>query len=464
VSALPYDRIHAQFAFCNTPRVDGDVEYTGSEGHVVGFRRLTGSSEDRTIVYLQTGTIPFDSIDGDRAGRRMLDALRQFGTVLVFDRRGIGMSDPLPNELPAQQAWTEDLTKVVTAGTNGPVVLFAQQFMDFVLDVVSARPDLFEAVIWYEPTTDWLDPDAPDEIREIVEASVRGETDFLSVACPTRSGDRNFRSWFDHAGARGASPTVAKQLYARADPTRADQLRKLANRIEVPLLVFRRPGSLVGVRDEMPDDSVFAGATVVDIPGRDWHLHGEHVDAILNHVAGFILGAGAGPLFPPQRALAAVLFTDIVGSTDIAAKLGDAAWTNLISLHDFVVSTAVSEVGGWMVKSTGDGSLSSLPSAHGAIDAHARIRQQLSDESLPIRAGVHVGDVERRNDDISGLAVVAAARIMDRAQPGQLLVSSTVVATLLGSQHCFEPFETVQLKGLPGYWEIHESVPPTQPT
>ena len=440
--------------------MDPVFEYVDVGGGSVAYRRQ-GDAKKRTIVYLQTGTIPFESITADEAGRRILEGLEALASVILFDRRGIGLSDPLPDGPWAQVCWAQDLIGVIEAAASGPVIVFAQQFMDFVLLALGERPDLVESVVWYEPTTDWIDPTRPDKPRELLEASIRGEADFLAKACPSRCDDSAFRKWFETSGARGASPAVARELYRRATGKQAEELRRIAANLRTPLLVVRRPDSLAELGGPQPDETIWPKAEVRNVPGSDWHLHGHHLESVINAAARFITHDGAHVL-APRRILGAVLFTDIIESTSTAAAIGDARWKELISSHDTIVESAAVDHGGQMVKSTGDGALALLPSAHAALEAYDRIRESLAAHKVTIRAGVHVGDVDLRGSDISGLTVTAAARIMDLAAGDQLLVSWPVVASLLGSPFGFNEVETSTLKGLPGTWAIFEWTDPRE--
>lgn len=391
-------------------------------------------------------------------GRQILEGLRAVGSVVVFDRRGIGLSDPLPDGIWAQECWAHDLIAVIEATASAPVVVFAQQFMDFVLLALAERPELVESVVWYEPTTDWSDSAAPDEVRELLEASIRGEADFLAAVCPSRADDPGFRQWFDSAGARGASPATARRLYERANGERAERLRRIAAGLRTRLLIIRRPGSLAALDRHSPDDTIFTAAEVREVSGHDWHLHGRHLESVVNAAARFI-DPRTTAVVAPQRVLGAVLFTDIVESTTTASAIGDARWKDLISSHDAAVESAVVDVGGRLIKSTGDGALALLPSAHAAIEAYDLIRVSLEAHHVSIRAGLHVGDVDLRDGDISGLTVTAAARIMDLAAADQVLVSLSVVVSLLGSPTRFRQVGEVALKGFGDRWPIYERLP-----
>jgi class 3 adenylate cyclase len=161
---------------------------------------------------------------------------------------------------------------------------------------------------------------------------------------------------------------------------------------------------------------------------------------------------------PPQRLVSGVLFTDLVGSTERAASLGDEEWKRLLDRHDSAVRAVVGRSGGTVVKTTGDGVLALLPSAAGCLRAADSIRRDLAAEGLDVRIGVHVGDIDRRGDDVSGLAVNIAARVMSKAGTGETVVTAMVVGAVAGQAVAFEPLGAHDLKGVPGEWELFRVV------
>jgi len=156
-----------------------------------------------------------------------------------------------------------------------------------------------------------------------------------------------------------------------------------------------------------------------------------------------------------------VLFTDIVDSTARAASLGDAKWKALLDRHDGVIRAAVGHCGGTVVKTTGDGVLALLPSASAALTVAERMRRDLAVAELEIRVGIHVGDIDKRGDDISGLAVNIAARAMSKAGPGEIYVTDSVVAATGGPGSQYEPQGSYELKGVPGEWALSRYEPAT---
>jgi class 3 adenylate cyclase len=211
-----------------------------------------------------------------------------------------------------------------------------------------------------------------------------------------------------------------------------------------------------------PEDDVRAvadaisGASFVQVAGADTFPIAGDVDLLITEIAEFATGAPS--LLTPMRHVCAVLFTDLVDSTRQAVDMGDAHWRDLLDVHDRAVRRSVRDHGGRVVKYTGDGVLALMPSATAALLTARAIGEELAERGLQIRAGIHVGDVDVRGDDVSGLAVNIAARIMSHAGAAETLVSDGTRQATLGSSNAFEQFQTVELKGIPGSWNLHISI------
>ncbi len=193
-------------------------------------------------------------------------------------------------------------------------------------------------------------------------------------------------------------------------------------------------------------------ATVVELDGADYFPFLGDVDAIIAELGDFVVGERRLP--PPQRIIAALMFTDLVASTERASLLGDSQWKSVLDRHDRSVRAAVGSCGGTVVKTTGDGVLALLPSAGAAMRAAERIRDTLAADGLAVRIGIHVGDIDRRGDDISGVGVHIAARAMASANSGQIVVTASVLAAVTGQAATFETLGARILKGVPGTWEL----------
>jgi class 3 adenylate cyclase len=198
--------------------------------------------------------------------------------------------------------------------------------------------------------------------------------------------------------------------------------------------------------------SQISGATLVELDGADHFPFLGDADAVVAEIGNFVVGERRLP--PPQRLLAALMFTDLVASTERAASLGDDHWKSVLDRHDITVRAAVGRCGGTVVKTTGDGVLALLPSAGAAVRAAERVRDELAADGLEVRIGIHVGDVDRRGDDVSGLGVHIAARAVAVAASGQVVVTASVPAAVAGQAAAFETLGAHKLKGMPGAWEL----------
>jgi class 3 adenylate cyclase len=197
------------------------------------------------------------------------------------------------------------------------------------------------------------------------------------------------------------------------------------------------------------------GARFIEVPGADLYPIAGDVDALVAEIAQFVTGAPTG--LAPQRLVTAVLFTDLVASTERAVEAGDEQWQNLLDVHDQAVRRSVLHKGGRVVKFTGDGVLALIPSATGAIEAAQSIREALAQQNMDIRVGIHVGDVDVRGDDVSGISINVAARIMSHAKAGETLASDAACQAVLGSDIRFDRTDEIQLKGLPGWFKMHRT-------
>lgn len=194
------------------------------------------------------------------------------------------------------------------------------------------------------------------------------------------------------------------------------------------------------------------------MPGRDLLIFGGEADALLAEVSRFITGEHRLP--EPERALAAIFFSDLVGSTEQATVLGDAHWKRMLDRHDEVARSCIGRRGGAIIKIDGDGDgvLALFTSATNAIRAGCELRTALLRDDLRLRVGIHVGEVDRRDHDVSGIAVVIAARVMAHAKHGGLLVSEAVPPVVAGSGIEFQAYGEHEVKGVPGTWRLYALV------
>lgn len=408
----------------------------------------------RDVVMIPGGLFPLELYEEEPGFARLLDGLRSLGRVIAFDRRGIGLSDPVTDwERAVADQWADDLAGVVDAADARDIVLVAWDGFGVGSRYAARHPDRVGALVLHEPVLvaddEWASWSEERMTRNM--ANVRGEDDILLRIAPSRATDRTFRDWYARAGRLGASPSTAPRIWESV--MRQHPRDALYEQVQAATLVLHRRDNhfvdehvldLAGER--MPH------ATLVELDGRDHFPFVGDVDAFVAEIAEFVVGERRLPA--PQRLLSAVLFTDLVDSTARAAALGDEGWKSVLNRHDTAVRTIVGRCGGSVVKTTGDGVLALLPSAGTGLRAAADIRRDLAADGLEVRIGIHVGDVDRRGDDVSGLAVNIASRVMSAAGAGEILTTVTVVAAVAGQAATFAPLGTRELKGIPGTWDL----------
>ena len=279
----------------------------------------------------------------------------------------------------------------------------------------------------------------------------------LALLAPSQARDERFCEWWSRCSRLGLTP---RQL---TDMTRAcfprDERPRLAS-VTVPTLVLHRQGDRYTHADagrylaeHIPN------ATFILLPGDDHLMFAGDVDGLMDEIEQFITGHHQAP--EGDVVLAAILFTDIVGSTEQSARLGPRRWRQLLDQHDAVVRSALRRHRGREIKTLGDGFMATFDSGTRAVRCATDIARETQVLELPVRTGVHAGDVEILDADVAGLAVTVAKRICDLAGPGQVLVSETIRELLVGSRIELTATGAHTLKGLPSDWTIWSASPPT---
>jgi class 3 adenylate cyclase len=235
-------------------------------------------------------------------------------------------------------------------------------------------------------------------------------------------------------------------------------VRPILPLVQAPTLVLHRRGfELVPIANGRYLAEHIAGARLVELPGSDVDLSWEAPELALDAIQEFLTGVRRSA--EPSRVLATVLFTDIVGSTERAARVGDRRWRELLTVHDELAGRLVEQFRGRLVKTTGDGILGTFDGPGRAIRCAAALRDELAGIGLAIRAGLHTGEIELRDGDVGGIAVHIAARVMAAAGPGQILTSRTVHDLVVGSDIAMDDLGTRPLKGVEGAWQLFAAAP-----
>ena len=418
------------------------------------FDAAPAGGPGRDVVMVSGGFVPIEMFEEDPGFVRLLDGLRSLGRLVVFDRRGIGLSDPVPDwERTVVDQWADDLAAVVDATRSRDIVLVAWDGLGVGSRYAARHSDRVAALVLYEPIL-VADEDWESFAKQRIErarANVRGEDDVLAQVAPSRLTDRDFRDWYARAGRMGTSPSMAPRIWESA--IRAHPRDALLEQIVAPTLVLHRRDNAFAAEFVLALASErIPHVTAVELEGCDHFPFVGDVDALVAEIAAFVVGERRLP--PPKRLLSAVLFTDLVGSTERAAALGDKDWKSLLDRHDLTVRKIIGRCGGSVIKTTGDGVLALLPSAGVCLDAATAIRRDLAAEGFDVRIGAHVGDIDRRGDDVSGLAVNIASRVMSKGGAGNIVATGSVVAAVAGQSVEFEPLGTHVLKGVPGEWAL----------
>lgn len=437
-----------------------EIRYAVVDGHHIAFRVLTGDPDgDHDVVMVIGGNFPMDSLPADPLAARLLEGLAGLGRLLVFDRRGIGLSDQITDwDRPLRAQWQEDLAGVIDAAGLQRPTIFSWEGQAVARGYAIDRPDRVERLILWNPGTP-LEPDDEwnlEEFRKATQESLEGPS-MSSIIFPERWKDPVFRGWHDAAGRAGASPSQAARIHAANFHHGAARTDVVDNSsVSVPALVLVRTpsGNPFGLPEgffERPA-RLIPGASLVNLGAGSHNPFGAGVDDVLAEISRFVTGEVLLP--EPDRSLAAILFTDIVGSTRRATEVGDRRWKALLDRHDEISEVATLRHGGEMVKSTGDGVLSLFPSTSAAIGAARDITRELTSIDLAVRIGIHAGQIDRRGGDVSGLALNIAARIMSTAAADQILVSD--IAARITDDVSFTPTGECELKDLDGTWTLYE--------
>jgi class 3 adenylate cyclase len=430
-----------------------EVRYARIGDDHVAYRVIDGSSGGgQDVVLVSAGTMSMESYFEDAVSSRMLEGLSDLGRLVLFDRRGIGLSD-VPTDwsvLPIER-WCDDLEAVVAAaGLVRPVIASGLTSSSAALVYADRHPDGVTSIVLLEPT---IRVD-----RDLVERQLAGEVDSVALFAPSRADEPGFREWFLRAGRLGASPRAASAAYPVGTEDEASAVELVAARVNVPVLVLRRPEHPLSPPRELdPILALVPGAERVELPGEDRSMFGGEIDALLAEVTRFVTGEHHVP--EPDRVLAAVLFSDVVGSTEQASAMGDAHWARLLDRHDALAQSCVGRRRGTVMKSTGDGVMAIFPSAGDAVQAGIDLVSAVEELGLAIRVGIHAGDVDRRGNDLSGLAVHIAARVNAVAGSGEVLVSETVRLLASGSRFGFVDRGEHTLKGVPEPWRLYAVAP-----
>jgi class 3 adenylate cyclase len=421
-------------------------------------------SGDVNIAYQVVGHGPFDLVYvpgwisnielmwEEPAHARLLRRLAAFSRLILFDKRGTGMSDPVPVvRLPTLEQRMDDVRAVMDAAGSERAALFGSSEGGLMSVLFAATyPDRTRALVTHaiyakrlwSPDYPWAPtPEARAAEIEATERTWGGEMD-ISVLAP--SADEAFKRRAVAYLRRSASPGAAVALLRMNSQI---DVRAALPTISVPTLVLNRVADRdVKVEEARWIASQIPGARLVELPGDEHLIWAGDVDGLVDEVEDFLTGSRPAPM--TDRVLATVLFTDIVGSTERASNLGDRRWRELLEQHHTMVRRELERFRGREVDTAGDGFLATFDGPARAVRCARAIQQAVRELGLEVRAGLHTGEVELADGGVAGIAVHTGARVAALADGGEVLVSSTVKDLVAGSGLEFADRGTHELKGV----------------
>jgi class 3 adenylate cyclase len=435
------------------------ISYTTRPPHLA-FVDFDGPG-DTPMVYIPGTFLPIALMEQDPGCARFLSGLCSFSRLIAFDRSGLAYSDPIADwNAPVVQTWSTDVERILDHLDVARCTIFASGFAaGSAVHFAVAAPDRVDRMIIFN-----FARSAPDGL---IDAAMRmigpdvpegGYVDWPLVLAPSRATDPSFVDWWFRTGQQAASPTVARRIWRSV---MTSDLTEVLRRVQVPaLLIHRSDNTLIpeGAMDEAA--ALMPAASVVELPGDDLLEFAGDIDALIAEIATFCTGSPAR--IPPSRGLVTLLLTDIVSSTELAARARAGDWRGVLDRHDELARREVGRYGGAIVKHAGDGLLSTFDSPSRALRAAVAVRDALTELDVHVRCGVHLGEVDQRGDDVAGVNVHVVARVTGVAGAGEILCSSALPIVVSGGAAEFESAGRHDLKGLDGAWELYRLLrPPT---
>jgi class 3 adenylate cyclase len=415
------------------------------------------------LIYLAGWVTNIEAMWEDPGYARFLRRLTEFSRLIIYDKRGVGLSDPVPAaELAERGALIEDPLAVLDAVGSAKATLFGHsEGGATAIRFTANHPERVDRLILTGAFAKRLRSDdypwAPTLEKRIAESEKFAQTwadpalaaDFYA---PSRADDSAFLAWVTRYLRMSASPGTAAALHlANSYIDVTDELPG----IEAPtLLVYRIDDRDVNIEEGRYIAARIPGARLVELPGADHLFWAGDPEPMLQEIEEFVTGQRGSA--EPDRIVATALFTDIVGSTELAASLGDQAWRDLLQRHDETIRAELVRWRGHEVKTTGDGVFATFASPTQAIRFAKALPSSMEPLGIEVRCGIHTGEMEILDDDVAGLAVHIAARISSLAGPSDVLVSRTVKDLVAGTGIEMVSRGTHVLKGVPDEWEIFE--------
>ena len=435
-----------------------DIRYAKSGDVSLAYRVFGDGPLDLVLV---PGFVSHLEVIGESPHfARFNERLGAFARVIFFDRRGQGLSDR-PGSPPTLEEGGDDIRAVMdAAGSERAGILAVSEGGPMAMLFAASFPERVTALMMWgsyariTAADDYPHGVTPGQYARLIERVSEhwGAPVAARTFAPSLADDQDFLDWWARLLRHGSSPRGVQdllRLYEHLD------VRDVLPTISVPTLVMNRTGDRltpIGMARYMAER--IPNARLVELPGADHLMATEEPDRVLGEIEEFLTGARTEP--EPERMLATVMFTDIVGSTARAADLGDSRWRDVVGRHDDLVRRQLDRFRGRPVKTLGDGFLATFDGPARAIRCARAITEEVGRLGIEIRAGLHTGECEvMPADDVGGMAVNIGARVSALAGPGEVLVSGTVRDLVVGSGIEFDDRGEHVLKGVPGEWRVY---------
>jgi class 3 adenylate cyclase/pimeloyl-ACP methyl ester carboxylesterase len=434
------------------------IRYADSGGLQIAYQVVGSGPLD--VVFAFDWAANLELVWENPQTERFLRRFSNYARLILFDMRGVGLSDPV-EDLPPIEAWMEDVRSVMKAvGSERAALVGHGHAGQLCMLVAAIHPEQTQALVTINSyarlarASDYpwgLPPGAQEAALKAIEAAWGTGVVMYSSLAPSSPDLAYAMGWLARLERVTGSPRRAalkQRLIFDVD------VRDVLLTITVPTLVVQskgnrwiRPGHGKYLADHIP------GARYLECPGEGhWPWVSGEAEAFMDEVEEFLTGARRSAEL--DRVLTTVAITDIVGSTEIASGVGDRRWRDLLEVHESVARREIEVARGRLVKLTGDGLVATFDGPARAVRCVESIAQLLGAVGLRIRAGLHTGEVELLGDDIGGIAVHIAARLAGLSRPGEVLVSSAVKDLVVGSGISFEDRGGHALKGVPDEWRV----------
>ena len=395
----------------------------------------------------------------DPVTARAFQRYADFARLVTFDRRGTGLSDPVDRP-PTLEQQMDDLDAVLGAAGVESAALIAVGDGGLCATYAATHPKRVSALVLVNIAVSGglaIDEERRAQMLDLIE-NHWGEGRFAQLYAPERARDPQFADWWARFERSSVSPSMARQL---VDMRMQVDLSAVLPAIRVPTLVLHRTENrMIPLEAARPVADAIPNARFVEAAGSDLYFWPSADDPEIDLIEEFLTGRRAERA--PDRGLATVLFTDIVGSTERAAEVGDRAWRELLDRHNAIIRDLLARYRGREIKTLGDGFIATFDGPARAVRCAQEIVEQLDGLGLSVRCGLHTGECELLDGDVGGIAVHIGARVAELAPAGEVLVSRTVKDLVVGSDIGFDDRGSHALRGVPGEWALYSARAPAR--